>query len=451
MIKKYSLKFWIIFWTYSSLFLFAWFLFWNCKNQGVGTTVSQLIEYFPIESVQKKQFQTLVELGDYFYSSKETVLLILFQNNLEIRPGGGFLGAFAIVKIKNGSIISMETHDLSNFDKQIPNNIAPPYPMKEIGYVDFWKMRDSNFSPDFATNARKVEEFYALGGGKEKVDGVVGITANMLTSILKITGPIQVEDYPGTYSSENAVIALEYQVEKAFETQGIPRGERKSVMNELAKEIENRVFSFSIPQKYQLVNIIIADLTKKDIQLYFQNPDLQTKASAALWTGSVDQSWSKDFLMTVDANLGSFKSDYYVKRSIDYFVDLSKKPAEAQLKITYQHTAKQKDWMTRDYVDYLRVYVPENSQLIEQKNIKYINYNEEFGKGYFDGAVVVPINSTVEVEIHYDLPDSIKNEYGLKIQKQAGLNDIPVTLHLRKADGSEAQFSKTMNSDIIFK
>ncbi len=449
--RKYSLKFWLIFWTCSGLFLFGWFLFWNSKNRGLGETASQIIGVFPSSESSKKQAQSLATLGDYFLAGKERTLLVLFQNNLEIRPGGGFLGAFAIVKIKNGRIISMETHDLSNFDKKIPNTIAPPYPMKEIGYVDFWKMRDSNFSPDFSVDAKKAQEFYALGGGQEKIDGVVGVTANMLTSILKITGPIQVEDFPGTYSSENAIISLEYQVEKAFEQQGITRGDRKSVMNELAKEIEKRVFAFSISQKIQLAKILIADLGKKDIQLYFKDLNLQKKIQAAGWAGSVDQNWNKDFLLIVDANLGSFKSDYYVKRSIDYTVDLTKQAPEAHLKITYQHTAKQKDWMTRDYVDYLRVYVPENSQFADQQNLQYSNIGEEFGKKYFDGAVSVPIDSTKVVEISYSLPDFVRNNYSLKIQKQAGLNDIPVSLHLTRPDGTNANFSRIMNSDIVFK
>ncbi len=376
--KKYSLKFWLIFWTCAGIFLLGWFLFWNFKNQGLGETVSRIISIFPIEGTAKKQAQALAILGGYFLVDQERTLLVLFQNNLEIRPGGGFLGAFAVVKIKNGKVITMETYDLSNFDKNIPNTITPPYPMKEIGYVNFWKMRDSNFSPDFKKNAEKAQEFYALGGGKEKIDGVIGITANMLTSILKITGPIQLEDYPGTYTSENAIIFLEYQVEKAFEEQGISRGNRKSVMNDLASEIKKRVLAFSVSQKIQLAKFLLADFGKKDIQLYFKDVNLQKKMQAANWAGSIDQNWNKDFLMTVDANLGSFKSDYYVKRSIDYAVNLSTQPSKVNLKITYQHTAKQKDWMTRDYVDYLRVYVPKGAWLVNQTNLEYANIDGEF-------------------------------------------------------------------------
>jgi hypothetical protein len=445
--KNQTLKFWLIFWTLSSIFLVGWFFFWNIKNRGLGETVSEIIGIFPIESTQKKQYQALAVLGGQLlaFDKQEKTLLVLFQNNLELRPGGGFIGAFAIVKLKGGKIISMETHDLSNFDANIPNTIAPPYPMRELGYVDSWKLRDSNFSPDFETNAKKALDFYYLGGGSEQFDGVVGITANMLTSVLKITGPIQVEGYPGTYKSEDAIISLEYQVEKAFEEQGISRDNRKSVMKDLSSEIEKKVLAFSISQKLQLAKVLIQDLNQKDIQLYFKNPTLQQTAQAVSWTGAIDQAWQQDFLMLVDANLGSFKSDYYIKRSFAYAVDLTGEIPQATLRLTYEHTAKQKDWMTRDYTSYLRVYVPTGAWLVSQQNFNNPKFGTEFGKKYFGSIIRVPIGTSRAIEIKYNLPASVKNEYNLKIQKQAGITAEPVSIQLKNTDGTTEEFSEVLD------
>jgi hypothetical protein len=39
----------------------------------------------------------------------------------------------------------------------------------------------------------------------------------------------------------------------------------------------------------------------------------------------------------------------------------------------------------------------------------------------------------------------------LRIQKQAGLNDIPIIFNLTNPDGTKESFSKTMDGDIIFK
>ncbi|NTW27520.1 MAG: DUF4012 domain-containing protein [Candidatus Moranbacteria bacterium] len=449
--RKYTIKFWLIFWSVATILLVGWYLFLNTRSNGISSTVQSVVNFLPIDVTAKKEYQALNAVGDFLLKTdgKEKTFMVLFQNNMEIRPGGGFIGAFGIVKIKDGKVLSMETHDLSNFDARIPDTVPTPYPMQETLKVKSWKLRDSNFSPDFATNAKKAEEFYRMGDGQEQFDGVIGITSNVLTSILKITGPISIEGYPGTYDSENAVLALEYQVEKAFDEQGIDRGERKSIMSDLAKEIEKRVFDFSVSQKIDLAQVLLTDLNKKDIQLYFKDDNIQNLANDAKWTGAVDQSWNKDYLMTSDANLGSFKSDYFVKRSIDYTVDLSKDVPTAKLKITYEHTAKQKDWMTRDYTDYLRVYVSEKAWLIDQKNFDNTQFGSEFGKKYFGAIIRVPIGTSKTIEMNYTLPASVKNDYDLKIQKQAGLNNVPVTVHLIKADGTLDGFSKEMNGDIV--
>lgn len=455
MAKKHSIKFWFLFWTSSIIFLVGWFLYWNTRdNEKVSETVSNVVNFLPFDESQKNEYKALFEIGNYFMNTggEEKKILVLFQNNMEIRPGGGFIGAFGIISIKDGKVISIETHDLSNFDARIPDTEKPPYPMEQTLGIKSWKLRDSNFSPDFQTNAKKAEDFYYMGNGQEKFDGVIGITANMLTSVLKVTGPIEIEGYPGTYDSENAMISLEYQVEKAFEEQGIERGERKSVINDLAIEIEKRIFDLSTSQKLELANILLEDLKKKDVQLYFKDPSLQRVVEEAGWTGNVDREWTNDFLMISDANLGAFKSDYYVKRSIDYTVDFTSEKPIAHLIINYSHTAKQKDWMTRDYLSYLRVYAPEGAWFIGGTNFDSPQYGNELGKKYFGSIVKVPIGSSKKVEITYSLPENINPDgYALKIQKQAGINDVPVDVHIISKNGLRNDYSYTMNGDINVK
>ena len=442
--KKYSLKFWIIFWTASAIFLTGFYFFLEMRKDG---RLMQAVDYLPIAQENK----TLALLAEYFYRKDdvEKTFLILFQNNMEIRPGGGFIGAFGIVKVKNGEITLLQTHDLSNFDARIPNGVDTPYPMKETLHVSDWKLRDSNYSPDFAVNALKAEEFYYMGKGEEKFDGIVGITTNVLTSFLKVVGPIEIEGYPGTYADENAVLALEYQVEKAFDEQGIPRGERKSIMNKMATVIVEKVFALPDAQKLDLYKIIKEDLDRKDIQIYFKDQKLNEAVAKANWAGLVDQDWKKDYIMTVDANLGAYKSDYHVKRSMDYTIDLWKDVPTATLRITYNHTATKKDYMTKDYLTYLRVYLPEGAWFTGGKNFDNPKFGTDLGKKYFGSIVKVPLGQSKEVEIRYTLPVGIAEDYVLKIQKQAGINDEPVAVHVIGKDGEKKDYATVLNSDFV--
>jgi hypothetical protein len=449
--KRYSIKFWLIFWSIAVLFLAGWLFYWQTRFGGLQKA-GKLLDAVPFGDEQREEYKTIFTLANYLSKKDdiEKTFLVLFQNNLEIRPGGGFIGSFGILKIKNGEITDFQTHDTGTFDARIPDTISPPYPMKETLRIKSWKMRDSNWSPDFPTNVGKAEEFYFLGKGEEKFDGTVGVTSNVLTSFLKATGPIEIAGYPGTYDSENAIISLEYQVEKGYAQQGIGKGERKSVMNLLAQEILTRVSDLSNAQKLEMAKIILEDLRKKDIQFYFKDPEIQKAAEGTNWIGKVDENWSQDYLMIVDANLGAYKSDYYVKRSIDYYIDLSKETPEAKLRINYNHTAKQKDWMTNNYQDYLRVYGPAGLWLNSYSpELPSPHFAEEFGKKYFGFLINVPIGQEKAFEFNYTLPQELKNNYDLKIQKQAGINDVPVSIHVTYPDGNKKDYELTLNSDVV--
>jgi hypothetical protein len=448
---KHSKKFWIIFWTISALILAGWYFYLSVKNNGLKS-LDKVINILPIDADTKEDYKSIAYFADEFLKQdgKEKTFLILFQNDMEIRPGGGYIGAFGILKFKDGKVQSLETYDLSNFDKQIPPTIEPPYPMKEILKINSWKLRDSNFSPDFRQNAEKAEYFYHLGQGQEQFEAVFAINSRVLESLLAITGPVEIEGYPGAYDNENAILTLEYQVEKGYAEQGIEKSERKDIMKELANAIIKKIFALNSRKKIDLAKTIIGDLNKKNIQLYFKDAKLEKQAQKAGWSGSVNENWKGDYLMMVDANMGSFKSDYYVKRSFDYTLDLSGEIPTANLKITYTHTAKIKDWMTRDYLTYLRVYVPQNSRLVNSEGLAEIKYGSELGKEYFGSFVSIPVGQTKTVELKYNLPQNMSLEdYRLLIQKQSGIDNLPGHIALIGADGLRNDYTLDISSDYI--
>lgn len=448
MSKTYSRKFWIIFWLISVIFLTGWFLYWEIKNRNVKM-LDNVVEYLPFGEEKREEYKTLLSMADYILKKDDTekTFLLLFQNNLELRPGGGYIGSFGIITFKNGEITKLQTHDVSNYDGRIPDTVEPPYPMKELLAIKSWKLRDSNYSPDFITNAKKAEEFYYMGQGEEKFDGIIGVNASVLTSFLQVTGPVEIPGYPGTYDSENAIIQLEGQVEKDFYAQGIERGDRKAVMKPLADEIVKRCFALDKMGKLKLAGVVMEDLENKDIQLYFKNPELEKSAQRASWDGTVDQAWQKDYLMMVDANLGAYKSDYYIKRSFDYQLDLSQETPKVTLKVTYNHTAKQKDFMTRDYISYLRVYVPDGSWLESSEGTGEMHFGQEAGKKYFGSIITVPLGQSRTITFSYNLPKgTIKAPYTLKLQKQSGVSSVPGDILLINPDGSKKSYSVNLQN-----
>ncbi|MFA6160300.1 MAG: DUF4012 domain-containing protein [Parcubacteria group bacterium] len=448
MSKQHSLKFWIIFWSVAIVFLAGFYFFLEARKQP-GKIISEAINFLPIELSQKTEYKSIAYFADYILKQdeKEKTFLILFQNNMELRPGGGFIGAFGILKVKNGKVIEFQSHDLSNFDGRIKEIIAPPYPMGETLRINAWGMRDSNFSPDFSENAKKAEYFYRLGQGQENFDGIVAVNTDVLNSFLKVTGPVTLPNYLGEFNSENAVLNLEYQVEKGYVEQGIEKGERKTIMNELADVLMEKVFTLNNSQKFDLAKIILEDLNNKNIQLYFKDQDLENQAKNSFWAGEINSTWKGDYLMMIDANLASYKSDYYIDRSFDYVVDLSGEKPTANLKITYTHRGKAQDWMTKDYQTYLRVYAPKDAWLENSNGTGKIKFDKEFNKQYFGTLFTVPLNQTKTVEFNYTLKDLNINNYDLLIQKQSGISNLPGKITVISKNGERKSYDVRVENE----
>lgn len=397
--------------------------------------------------------KTVATIAEHFYrtNGEEKVFLVLFQNNMELRPGGGFIGSFGILKVKDGAVTDFASHDVINFDGRIPDTVPAPYPLPETLGVRSLKLRDSNVSPDWGVNAKAAEDFYHWGEGKEEFDGVIGITTNVLSSFLSVTGPVEVPGYPGEYDAESGVLELEYQVEQAFYKQGISRGDRKQVMHELGNIILAKVKDLSLAKKYELFKVVLDDLHKKDIQILFKDENLQQVVKAAGWSGELDQEWSQDYFLLVDSNLNALKSDYRIKRSVEYVLDLREPNRKVTATVTYEHTAKEKDYMTRDYQAFSRIYVPTGSWLEKVTgNAKPAVFGTELGKKYFGALIQVPLGTTKQVVWEYRLPENIPRDesYDLKMEKQPGVNDMPVRVKILRANGTK-QYELELNRPFV--
>lgn len=426
---------------------FAW-MNRSVANYGINLGIGEketLVENTPVSVFSQVTRHVLL-------SGEERVFLVLFQNNMELRPGGGFIGSFGIVKIKDKKITSFEVHDTSNFDGRIPSTVKVPYPMEEMLKIKSWKLRDSNYSVDFPTNAKKAEEFYYLGGGEEKFDGVIAVNASVLESVLEVTGPIKLNGVETDFNSKNVLIALEKQVEIDFDQQGIERGDRKKIIDDFFDAIMSNVDNLSFGKKVQLARAFIDSLNKKDIQLYFKENTIQEIVEKNKWAGKVDKEWENDYLMVSDANLGGYKSDYYMKRDIDYFVDLSSDEPVVNLKITYHHAAKEKNWMVNNYQGYLKIYAPEGSWFFGGSGNPETNFGEELNKKYFAKKIFVSVGGTDIVEFKYALPKKFKDkEYNLLVQKQSGVKNNTLNIRVKYSDGREIRKEGlTFDKDFVF-
>ena len=370
--------------------------------------------------------------------------LLLFLNNTELRPGGGFIGSYGVLKIENGIPQILKVEGTESLDLNSTSTIItlPPKPLTDYLKINNWQFRDSNWSPDFASSCQKSLELYKKENGldADKIDGVIGITPTVFEGLLEITGPVNINGEE--YNSKNFTEKLEYEVEYGYREDGKEFGQRKGIMSELGTVILSN-FKKSLFTDWEKYFTLFKKMTnEKQVLFYLNSPEEQRFIVNKNFGGEV-KDYEGDYLLFVDANLGAWKTDVTLDRNLSYII----KPTEsgklmAEVKMIYRHESKV-NWRISRYLSYSRLYVPKGSQLIEvsakEKNSKLeilkTNSGEDFGKEWFGVILRVEPLTEKELSFKFYLSPEIESQirfgnYNLYFQKQLGTLNHGLTLDL---------------------
>lgn len=379
------------------------------------------------------------------YPEPKTYLFLLL-NNTELRPGGGFIGVYGVVKVADGNIESFFTDDVYAIDgpSEAWLKETPPAPIAR--YLNKrWFMRDANWSPDFVVSAAEVERFYHLERGPaSKFDGVIGITPDLVGKLLAITGPIEIDGHQ--FNASNVTEELEYQVEKGYIQGGVSHFDRKDIVGKLGSELVKRLLRTPVSKLPDLAAVAQAAVAEKHLMTSFADPSLMAFADAKGWTGRVP-AVSGDSLLVVDSNMGALKTDAVMERSVYYSFRPDGDGYAARAVITYKNNGRF-DWKTTRYRTYTRFYVPLGSTLIKGEGMTKddklndprrtpgaIDVSADLGRTVFGGFISVEPGETKTLTVEYRLPESVvrsikAGEYRLDVTKQLGTAGHRLTLDL---------------------
>lgn len=374
------------------------------------------------------------------YPEAKTYLFLL-ENNTELRPGGGFIGTYGLLKLRSADIESLTTDNVYNLDNAAESlpTIEPPDPMKKYLKSTKWFFRDANWSPDFPTSAQQALTMYQREGGSKEVDGVMAVTPTAISNLLGLVGAIKVDGIE--FTKENFTETLEFQVEKGFVNKGVTETQRKDIIGDLTKILVDRLLNLPLSEWKDLFLTMSDQLAAKQILLYMKDSASQSILVDQNWAGAIASQGGSDYLMVVDANLASLKTDAVMERTYTYEVTQGDQTPEAKLTIHYKNTGKF-DWKTTRYNTYVRVYVPEGSVLIEssgsQKQEKsnavgQVTTTTELGKTVFGTYKSIEPGKESDLVVRYTLPAGLgeawsREAYRLSWQKQPGM--LTPSIHL---------------------
>ncbi|MFH1047738.1 MAG: DUF4012 domain-containing protein [Patescibacteria group bacterium] len=288
--------------------------------------------------------------------------LLVFQNNAELRPTGGFIGSYALLDVNRGEIVNLEVPGGGSYDLQgqLTAKVASPKPLRLIN--PHWQFQDANWSPDFPTSARRLTWFYEKSGGPT-VDGVIAINATVMERLLAVLGPVEMIDYDVTLTADNFIATTQQEVEIDYDREV---NRPKQILADLAPQVLSRVLEADRNSYMDLARALQAALSAKEIQLWFNDAELQNQTVDFGWAGQM-QPATGDYLHIVHTNIAGQKTDAVMDETISHEVKvLADGSAIVTLKINRTHRGIAGELFTGvRNVDYLRVYVPLGSQLVE--------------------------------------------------------------------------------------
>lgn len=395
--------------------------------------------------VAVEQGKPLIKLlPDLLGAKEDKKYLVVFQNDKEQRPTGGFMTFYAIFRISQGVIHVDKASDIYSLDDSLPSHkAAPPIIAKYLPKVDTFNIRDSNLSPDFVTSMKVFNDMFAQSGQKTDINGIIAIDTHFLTSILKVLGEVQVDGL--TFNANNdprcdcpqVVYTLEDNITKPV---NYIKSNRKALLADLLITIIQKALSSS-PKEYwgNLTQAAIKDAQEKHIMFYLFNPEAQKGIDALGWSGQI-KPFDGDYLHINDANFGGAKSNLFVQQSVRVDIDMKNGEVTHTLTISYKNPKPYSDCnlehgelcLNATLRNFQRVYVPKDSTLISSKgSIVKVTTHEDLGKTDFEAFLTVNPLGSAKIIYTYKLPFKVDSKtMPFLIQKQPGTDAVPYEIYL---------------------
>jgi len=291
--------------------------------------------------------------------------LILFQNNMELRPGGGFIGSYGLLSMEKGKVGDFVIHDVYDADGQLKGHIEPSFALRRYLPSAHLYLRDSNFDVDFIKSASSAANLLHKETG-QRVDGVIGVDISFVKKLLKATGPIYVSDYNETVNSDNLYLLTQSHSEKNF----FPGStQKKDFLRSLFSAITLHFSSKKDIPYLSLVRLFSDSVAEKHLLFAFSDPKIQkvftvNGMSSSLWDKRPDDKKTlNDFLGINEANIGVNKANYFVKREVSQNLKIDKNGIISEsLSIKYINNSV--TWPGGDYKAYIRLILPKSAKLL---------------------------------------------------------------------------------------
>jgi nucleoside-diphosphate-sugar epimerase len=365
--------------------------------------------------------------------------LVLLLNNLELRPGGGFIGSYARLTFEKGRITDIKVDDIYNLDGGLKDVITPPADLKSDLNQDRFYLRDSNTEPDFPTDARQAEFFYKREAG-EQVNGVFALDLSASGKLATAVGGLDLPEYGEHIDDTNLF-------EKAIshaEVNFFPGSQaKKNYLTSLQTQLFNKVFYLSKQNWPAIIQALSDGLEEKHLQIYLADPEQFSYLASENWAGvlprgvETKEGQTADFLAPVESNMGANKANYYLNRKYNLETTFTKDGQILhRLTINYKNNSPSEVFPAGKYRNRFKVYLPLGTKLTKasfggQDILGGVASFVDYSRTAYSTLLEINPGEEKDLVLEYTLLKPLsfsnsKNTYRMDIIKQAGTIQDPL-------------------------
>lgn len=378
---------------------------------------------------------------------RKKTYLVLIQNSAELRPTGGFLQTIAFFTFERGQLLDFQVQDVLTTDAQLKGQVTPPADLQKSLGETRWYLRDSNWDGDFSQAAKQAAWFVEKELGRT-VDGIVGMNTAAFPALLSATGVIDVPEYNETVTSANVLERI-----STHNDLGIVEAEnggKKDFLTVLTKHLFQSIVNAQSATIEPLGAAVFNGLRNGEITVYMYAAELQRVFVSVGWGGTiltppcpqqlVLASCYVDRMYAVEANVGVNKVNPYIRRKASHNIVLDANTAVHTYTVTYENTAASVTWPLGIYKNYLRLYLPRNSQVnsvvIDEEPVppSRLTFSADGENSIVGVYLEVPIRSTATVKASYTVTmgsNAGDFTYAYFVQKQPGVSEVPTTVSIQ--------------------
>jgi len=375
--------------------------------------------------------------------------LVIFQNEGELRPSGGFWTAYATIKMDKGKVIPGTASNIYDLDDKLQSTTPAPRLIKSYHInVPYLNLRDSNLSPDFPTDARVfLEKYYQIMGKQPKFDAVFALDTNLLVDIVKVLGKLDTR--VGTFTAEpdkrcDGCPKIIYDLEWIS---GRPRNfiekDRKGFLGPVMQALLANAMGSEKSKMPLLAQAFINNVIEKHILVFFPDAEIQKSAELINIAGQISNVASNiDYIHLNDANFSSAKSNIFIRQKIKHEINVKNGTVEHKITVTYTNPSPASNCNLEKgdlclnapkYRNLFRWYVSPNSKLIkmtgsEVEPVIYDELNKKVFEGFYGNKYPLYAETSSKTSIQYTSSVPASQNYTLLLQKQPGTKPIDYEL-----------------------